>query len=49
MKKIILILMFSIFSSLVLAESKTELSLEIYNNKAQRGTCHTLKTTGSDG
>ncbi len=26
-----------------------ELGLEVFNNKAQCGTCHTLKVTGSDG
>ena len=26
-----------------------ELGLEVYNNKAQCGVCHTLKSNGSDG
>jgi len=26
-----------------------ELGLEVFNNKAQCGTCHTLKATGSEG
>ena len=29
--------------------AQMELGLEVFNNKAQCGTCHTLKATGSDG
>ena len=29
--------------------AQMELGLEVYNNKAQCGTCHTLKVTGSKG
>ena len=31
------------------AEDKMTLGLEVYNNKAQCGTCHTLQATGSNG
>ena len=50
MKKILLILICLIFSySLTLADPKMELGLEVYNNKAQCGVCHTLQVSGSDG
>ena len=50
MKQITLILIFLIFSyNLVFADPKMELGLEIYNNKAQCGTCHTLQASGSEG
>ena len=29
--------------------AQMELGLEVFNNKAQCGTCHTLKATGSEG
>tara|TARA_B100001996_G_scaffold238251_1_gene184113 strand:+ start:664 stop:972 length:309 start_codon:yes stop_codon:yes gene_type:complete len=49
LKKVLLILIFLIFSvSLVLADSKMELGLEVYNNKAQCGSCHTLKSADSN-
>ena len=37
------------FSSSVFAEPKMELGLEIFNNKAQCGMCHTLQAAGSEG
>tara|TARA_B100001123_G_scaffold194204_1_gene221367 strand:+ start:1586 stop:1891 length:306 start_codon:yes stop_codon:yes gene_type:complete len=49
MKKIILILFFLNFSISALADSKMELGLEVYNNKAMCGTCHVLKSAGSEG
>ena len=49
MKKIILTLIFLFFSTLVFADPKMELGLEVYNNKAQCGVCHTLQATGSTG
>ena len=50
MKKILLILICLILSSsVVLADPKMKLGLEIYNNKAQCGVCHTLQVSGSDG
>ena len=48
-KKIILILVFLTFSSSTFADDKTALGLEVYNNKAQCGVCHTLQAAGSAG
>ena len=47
--KKILFLFFLIFSSSVFADDKMVLGLEVYNNKAQCGTCHTLHAAGSVG
>ena len=50
MKKIISILVFLIFGhNLVLADPKMKLGLEVYNNKGQCGTCHTLQAADSEG
>ena len=49
MKKIIFFLFFLFYSVTVLAETKMDLGLDVYNNKAQCGTCHTLKAAGSEG
>ena len=49
MKKLSLILLFLIFSSSTFADPKMELCLEVYNNKAQCGVCHTLQAAGSTG
>ena len=49
MKKKILFLFLLFFSTSVLADSKMELGLEVYNNKAQCGVCHSLKSNGSVG
>ena len=49
MKKIILVLFLLIFSSSAFADSKMDLGLEVYNNKAQCGVCHVLKSAGSEG
>ena len=49
MKKIILFLFLLIFSNSVFADSKMKLGLEVYNNKAQCGVCHTLQAAGSVG
>ena len=50
MKKILLVLIFLIFSSgIVFADSKMELGLKVYNNKAMCGTCHVLQDSGSEG
>ena len=46
MKKILLIFF---FNKQVNADSKIELGLEVYNNKAMCGTCHTLKAAESLG
>jgi len=48
MKKLSLILLFLIFSSSTFADPKMELGLEVYNNKAQCGVCHTLQAAGSE-
>ena len=49
MKKIIFFLFFLFYSVTVLADTKIDLGLDVYNNKAQCGTCHTLKAAGSEG
>ena len=49
MKKILLILLVVTFSSSAFADPKMELGLDVYNNKAQCGVCHTLQAAGSDG
>ena len=48
-KKIILILVFLTFSSSTFADDKMVLGMEVYNNKAQCGVCHTLQAAGSVG
>ena len=48
-KKIIFILFFLILCSTVLADSKMDLGLDVYNNKAECGACHTLQAAGSEG
>ena len=48
-KKIILILVFLTFSSSTFADDKMALGLEVYNNKAQCGVCHTLQAAGTTG
>ena len=40
---------FLIFSNSVFADDKMVLGLEVYNNKAQCGVCHTLQAAGSAG
>ena len=49
MKKILLILLVVTFSSSAFADSKMNLGLDVYNNKAQCGVCHTLQAAGSTG
>ena len=49
MKKIILVLFLLISSNPIFADSKMELGLEVYNNKAQCGVCHVLQSAGSEG
>ena len=49
MKKIILVLFLLISSSSTFADPKMELGLNVYNNKAQCGVCHTLQSAGSYG
>ena len=48
MKKILLALLIT-FSSSTFADPKMELGLEVFNNKAQCGMCHTLQAAGSEG
>jgi len=51
MKKLlgILVLGMSWCDNLAFADPKMELGLEIFNNKAQCGMCHTLQAAGSKG
>ena len=49
MEKIILFVFLLIFSSSAFADSKIDLGLDVYNNKAQCGACHTLQAAGSAG
>ena len=49
MKKLLLVLFFLIFCNPSFADPKMELGLEVYNNKAQCGVCHALKSNGSVG
>ena len=50
-RKIFIIFICLIFSSnnLAFADPKMDLGLEVYNNKAQCGVCHTLQAAGSAG
>jgi len=49
MKKIILIIITTIFTTSSFADDKMTLGLEVYINKAQCGACHTLQSAGSEG
>ena len=49
MKKVILSVFLLVFSSSTFAEDKITLGLDVYNNKAQCGVCHTLQAAGSTG
>ena len=49
MKKILIVLICLVFSSSAFADSKMELGLEVFNNKAQCGMCHTLQAAVSEG
>ena len=48
MKKILLIILIIFFNSKNFADDKMILGLEVYNNKAQCGLCHTLEAADSD-
>ena len=48
-KKIIFILFFLTLCSTVLADPNMDLGLDVYNNKAECGACHTLQAAGSEG
>ena len=45
----ILFLFFFTLTSAAFADDKMTLGLEVYNNKAQCGVCHTMKVAGSEG
>ena len=47
--KKILFIFFFILSSSAFADDKMALGLDVYNNKAQCGVCHTLQAAGSAG
>ena len=49
MRKIKLFSFLLIFSSPVFADPKMELGLDVYNDIAQCGMCHTLQAAGSEG
>ena len=46
--KKILFVFFLIFSNSVFADDKMVLGLDVYSDKAQCGTCHTLQAAGSE-
>jgi mono/diheme cytochrome c family protein len=48
-EKVTLGLSFLFLCGSVFADDKMTLGLEIFNNKAQCGVCHTLQAAGSDG
>ena len=49
MKKILFILFIIFFKNNIYADDKLKLGLEIFNNKAQCATCHSLEAAGADG
>ena len=49
MLKIFFILFFFTVFNKALGDSKMDLGLDVYNNKAQCGSCHTLHAAGSEG
>ena len=49
MKKFLFILLIIFFKNNALSDDKMDLGLEVYNNKAQCGVCHSLQAAGSDG
>ena len=48
MKKFLFILLFIIVKNNSFADDKMELGIEIYNEKAMCGTCHTLQSANSN-
>jgi len=48
-KKITLSLFLILLCRAVFADDKMALGLDVYNNKAQCGVCHTLQAAGSSG
>ena len=49
MKKYLFIFVLSFLTKISFADEKMILGLDVYNNKAMCGTCHTLKSAESDG
>ena len=49
MKKYLFILVLFFFSKVSFADEKMILGLDVYNNKAQCGICHSLQAAGSEG
>ena len=49
MKKITLSLFLILLCRAAFADDKIALGLDVYNNKAQCGVCHTLQAAGSSG
>jgi len=49
MKKVVLFLFILLFFKPAIADDKMKLGLDVYNSKAQCGTCHTLKAANSNG
>ncbi len=49
MRKVLLILFFTTNISSVFADNKMNLGIEVYKNKAECGTCHTLQAAESTG
>ena len=43
------LILFSLNINILKADSKMEMGLEVYNNKAMCGACHVLSVTGSTG
>ena len=46
---VLFLILFSLNINTLKADSKMEMGLDVYNNKAMCGACHTLSTTGSAG
>ena len=49
MQKVLLILLFLLFNFSLFADDKMETGLEVYNNKAACGACHTMQSAKSTG
>ena len=49
MRKILFILLFIFLNNNTFADNKMKLGLDIFNNNAAWGTCHTLQVAGSNG
>ena len=49
MKKYLYILVLFFFTNISFADEKMILGLDVYNNKAQCGVCHSLQAAGSEG